>query len=230
MLNYRQIGINHIKKARESAEGFDALAFAVCIKLKFSSSCLHKSDVRNLKKLFSIWSEKAGKIIQNALEYGYIKEYGSFYVVPKLKDTFNNGTLSIETENITLKNVRKELIKLTICNHIHINEKVQSLKQKASNPKTLKEYKTAKKLTKKWNVTKFNTDGGLSYSAIAKKANVSVKTAIKYINELVSANIIKKQTFKIEFFNPVFIKSDKNIFEHRNILFFQQSNRYTLAF
>lgn len=159
--------------------------------------------------------------------YGYIQEYGKYYVVPKLRADFNNGKFYVE--NITLKNVSKELIKLTICNHIEINEKVTSLKQVANNPKSVKEYKTAKRLVQKWNVDKFDTDGGLSYSAIAKKANVSIKTAISYIKELVNCGKVKKQTFKLDFFNPNFIKSDKNVFEFKGILFYQASNKYSLA-
>ena len=227
MQNFKHIGINLIKEARESDERFDALAFSMCIKLKFSSSCLHKSDIRNIKQLFSIGTEKASKVLKNALMYGYIREYGDFYIVPKFKQPFNNAKLYVD--NITLKIVKKELIKLTICNHIKVNEKVYSLKQTAKNPKTLKEYKTAKDLLNKWNVNRFDTGGGLSYSAIAIKANVSIKTAITYINEIIESGKIKKQTFKLEFFNPEFIKSGKNIFEYKNILFYQPSNKYSLA-
>jgi Fic family protein len=223
-----KISVYAIKEARESAERFDAFAFAVCIKLKFSSSVLHKSDIRHLKALFGIGTDKASKVLKNALKYGYVKEYGKYYVAVKLKAEYNN--CQIEIQNITLKTVSKELIKLTICNHIGINEKVTSLKQKASNPKTLREYKTAKRLCDKWNVNNFETDGGLSYSAIAKKANVSIRTAILYIKELVESGKIKKKTFKLEFFNPNFIKSDKNIFESKNILFYQPTNKYYLAF
>lgn len=223
-----KISVYAIKEARESAERFDAFAFAVCIKLKFSSSVLHKSDIRHLKALFGVGTDKASKVLKNALKYGYVKEYGKYYVAVKLKAEYNN--CQIDLQNITLKTVSKELIKLTICNHIGINEKVTSLKQKASNPKTLREYKTAKRLIEKWNVNNFKTDGGLSYSAIAKKANVSIRTAILYIKELVESGKIKKQTFKLEFFNSNFIKSDKNIFEFKNILFYQPTNKYYLAF
>ena len=228
MQSIRNISVYAIKEARESSERFDAFAFAVCIKLKFSSSVLHKSDIRHLKSLFGIGTDKASKVLKNALKYGYINEYGKYYVAVKLKAEYNN--CKIDIQNITLKTVSKELIKLTICNHIEINEKVTSLKEKASNPKTLREYKTAKRLTSKWNVNKFNNDGGLSYSAIAKKANVSIRTAILYIKELVESGKIKKQTFKLEFFNPNFIKSDKNIFEYKRILFYQPTNKYYLAF
>ena len=228
MQSIRNISVYAIKEARESSERFDAFAFAVCIKLKFSSSVLHKSDIRHLKPLFGIGTDKASKVLKNALKYGYINEYGKYYVAVKLKAEYNN--CKIDIQNITLKTVSKELIKLTICNHIEINEKVTSLKEKASNPKTLREYKTAKRLTSKWNVNKFNNDGGLSYSAIAKKANVSIRTAILYIKELVESGKIKKQTFKLEFFNPNFIKSDKNIFEYKRILFYQPTNKYYLAF
>lgn len=227
MPNCKQISIYKIKEARESAERFDAFAFAVCIKLKYSSSMLHKADVRNIRSLFSIGTEKARKVLKNALKYGYIKEYGRFYVACKIKSDFNNN--KIETKNITLKTVSKELKKLTIINHISSNEKVSSLKNMASNPKTLKEYKTAKRLIQKWNVNNFDTDGGLSYCSIAKKANISIRTAIKYIKELVTDGKIKKQTFRLEFFNPEFIKSDTNIFEYKGILFYQQSNKYSLA-
>lgn len=225
---HRNISIYEIKEARMSSEKFDALAFAVCIKLKFSSSVLHKHDIRHLKSLFGIGTDKASKVLKNALEYGYIKEYGKYYVAVKLRAEYNNG--KIDTKNITLKNVRKELVKLTICNHIHVNEKVASLKEKVSNPKTLKDYKTAKGLIDKWNVNKFDTDGGLSYCAIAKKADVSVRTAISYIKELVESGKIKKETFKLEFFNPNFINSGKNVFEYKNILFYQASNKYSLTF
>lgn len=228
MQSNRHISVYAIKEARESSERFDAFAFAVCIKLKFSSSVLHKSDIRHLKALFGIGTDKASKVLKNALQYGYLKEYGKYYIANKLKADYNN--CQIDVQNITLKNVSKELIKLTICNHIKINEKVASLKEKASNPKTLKEYKTAKRLIDKWNVNKFDTECGLSYSAIAKKANVSIRTAITYIKELVESGKIKKQTFKLEFFNYEFIKSDKNVFEFKNILFYQPSNKYSLAF
>lgn len=228
MPNCKHISIFKIKEARESAERFDAFAFAVCIKLKYSSSVIHKADIRSIRTAFGMGTEKASKVLKNALEYGYIEEYHSYYKAIQVKSEYDN--VNIQVDKITLKTVSKELKKLTILNHISNNEKVTSLKEKASNPKSLKEYKKAKRLVDEWNVNKFDTDGGLSYTAIAKKANISVRTAIKYIKELVEAGKIKKQTFKLDFFNPEFIKSEKYIFEYKGILFYQQSNKYSLAF
>lgn len=94
----------------------------------------------------------------------------------------------------------------------------------------MKEFKSAKAKISKWGVNKFDTDGGLSYNAIAKSAKISQRTAITLIKELVSEAKIVKKTFKLEIFNN-FIENKglnlKNVFEFNGISFFQRSNVYS---
>ena len=239
MPNCKHISIFKINEARESAERFDAFAFAVCIKLKYSSSVIHKADIRTIRTTFGIGTEKASKVLKNALKYGYVEERDNMYIAKKIKSVylnkkngiistgFDNLTLKYDKDNITLKNVRKELEKLTVYNHIRTNEKVRTLKQCKQNPSNLKEYKSAKATIQRWCVDKFDTDGGLSYTAIAKKLNVSKNKAIAIIKQMVIDKMIDKVTFKIEFCDPNFINSYKKFFEYKLMLFYQPSNQYS---
>jgi len=239
MIKYKRISSFKIKEARESDERFDALAFAVCIKLKYASSAIHKADIRSLRANFGIGTEKASKVLKNALKYGYIKEENGMYIAQKIKSVylnkkngilstgFDNITLKYDNEKITLKNVRKELEKLTVYNHIKTNEKVRTLKQCKRNPSNLKEYKAAKATIQRWCVDKFDTDGGLSYTAIAKRLNVSKNKAIAIIKQMVVDKMIEKTTFKIQFCDPDLINSYKKVFEHKLMLFYQPSNHYS---
>jgi len=224
------ISIIKLNQALSDKDTLDAFALAIAIKLKYSSSVIHKADIRNLKLKFGIGTEKASKAFKNALRLGYISEYENMFVANKVAAKYYGNTKLVFDCAITLKNVIRELKKLSILNHISVNNKVYSLKSTASNPSNLKEFKDAKAKISKWGINKFNTDGGLSYAAIAKVAKTSQRTAITLIKELVSEAKIKKQTFKLEVFNK-FIENKglnlRNVFEFNGITYHQRSNAYS---
>lgn len=224
------ISIVKLNQALSDKKMLDAFALAICVKLKYSSSVIHKTDVRTLKLTFGVGTQKASEAFKNAVSFGYISEYENMFVANKVAAEYYGNTKLVFDCAITLKNVIRELKKLSILNHISVNDKVYSLKSTASNPSNLKEFKSAKAKISKWGINKFDTDGGLSYNAIAKVARTSQRTAITLIKELVSEAKIKKQTFKLEFFNK-FIENKglnlKNVFEFNGIAFYQRSNQYS---
>lgn len=224
------ISVVNLNEALSNKDMFDAFALAIAIKLKYSSSVMHKTDIRTLKLTFGVGTDKASKAFKNAVRFGYISEYENMFVANKVAAEYYGNTKLIFDCAITLKNVIRELKKLSILNHISVNDKVCSLKKTASNPSNLKEFKSAKAKISKWGVNKFDTDGGLSYNAIAKSAKISQRTAITLIKELVSEAKIVKKTFKLEIFNN-FIENKglnlKNVFEFNGISFFQRSNVYS---
>lgn len=221
-----KVSIFNLRKAIQSKDEMDALALAIAIKATYCSSALHKTDIRNIKHKFGIGSEKAIRSLNLALEKAYIVKKDNMLIAKKVKSDNHNRILVLQ-DNFSIKHIVKELKRLAILLHIETNEKLYSLKNKASNPNNLKEMKRARRIIKEWSMDKFETDGGLSYGAIARKANISVRSAILLVNELVEECLIKKQTFKIELINY----DDErigNTFFYKGIRMFQRSNVYSL--
>lgn len=118
------ISVVKLNEALSNKDMFDAFALAIAIKLKYSSSVMHKTDIRTLKLTFGVGTDKASKAFKNAVGFGYISEYENMFVANKVAAEYYGNTKLIFDCAITLKNVIRELKKLSILNHISVNDKV----------------------------------------------------------------------------------------------------------
>jgi hypothetical protein len=208
---------------------FEALALVLCIKGLYYSSHVHKSDMRSLKKLLKCGQEKLSRSIKTAKSLGWIIENNGLIAKPC---SDNSENIQFECKNLTLSNVENEIRKLVITNHISKWQKVNSLYKEAKQPKTLKQFKSAKKRLIKWGCQNYVAKG-LSYTAFKKELGVSKSKAIELIKELTLDGKILKLVHKKKVFNcfdeNLNLFDSFKVFTHRNTTYYQESNYYIIA-
>ena len=239
MRKYLNISNENLKQAVSDDGVLNATALIICIKLSYSSSVIHKYDIKSLKTAFKSSSKTISSALKIAKEMGLLKEIDGLLVAKKIaipyrmkSSVWRNETLSFDGE-ITIKNIKKELLKLSMVSYVRNRNKIYSLKISTREPKTLREYKKSRKNIIKWSLDKYDTSEGVSYSSIANKTNTSVRKVIYTVKELVKERVISKvrpelkkvNCFKKEF--PLFFQ--RYSFEYGGMTFIQEPNRYSLV-
>ena len=199
-----KLSISEAKQAIQSKSRLEALAFAIQIKGMYVSSCLmdcSSSDksikYSKLKEQFHLGHAKIKRIVNNAVEYGYIRFENGRLIANKLYSTKEFVIrLNISSKESLVNNTKvKSLIQKTvILEHINkisfINDTIYTVK---SSKVPYKEKKLAMKKIYKYALTIPNELIGLSYDRISKIANVNKNKAISFIKDLINRNIINKK-------------------------------------
>ncbi|MGJ7024999.1 hypothetical protein [Petrimonas sulfuriphila] len=131
------------KDAIRSKDRLEALSFAILVKDKFTSSMVNNATIRSCKELFKIGSTRTSRIIKNGLEYGYLRREKGALIANKIKAKGYN--VKIELDGNNLNSVMDIVRKSVLLNHIKVQNRITDTFQSASNPKFLKEYKSARK-------------------------------------------------------------------------------------
>lgn len=198
-----KLSITEAKKAIQSKSRLEALAFAVQIKSMYVSSCLMDCSSSNksikyskLKEQFHLGHAKIKRIIQNAIEFGYIRFENGRIIANKLyseKEFVIRISISNKESFINNNKVKSLIQKSVIIEHINkvsfINDQIYTVKNRKSS------YKERKRSIRKLYQYALNISDelvGVSYNTFCKIANVNKNKAISFIKELVSKNIITK--------------------------------------
>ena len=227
-----------LRQANEDSDILNAVAFTVAIKMKYSSSAVHHYDINSLKKEFKCSYDTISSAIKTGIKLGMLRIDDNVLVANRIASSYHDcfrkskdTTIHLE-EEVTIKNVKRELLNRSIIDYIGVRNKVCSLKNTSREPNTLKEYRNAKKLIQKWGVDKFDTSNGISYSSIARRLNISTRKAIYVIKYLADNGVIKKEVQplkRVNCFNAKFeIFFENYSFLYKNITFYQEPNRYSL--
>jgi predicted transcriptional regulator len=239
MLSRLNVRNEMVRQVANDKRFLNALALVVCIKMKYHSSVIHKYDIKSLKTQFKSSSETISSALKYAKELGLLKEVDGVLIAQKISISFKldssvwrNETIVFKGE-ITIKNIKKELLKLSMVNYLRNRNKIYSQKVLEKEPNNIREYKKIKSNVTKWGIDKYDTSKGISYSSIAIKTNTSVRKVIYTIKELVRDGLITKVTperkrvncFKREF--PLFY--EKYSFEFNGMTFIQEPNLYSIT-
>lgn len=126
---YIYIGINECISAVEHKDRLEALAFALMVKLTFVDSIVKSTSIRKMTRIFRMGWTRLSRVLNNALQYGYVVKEGDIYFVPTLKQrgsfnkrleydfktySTNMDERSVYRINRLMKDIRKAVYK----NHI----------------------------------------------------------------------------------------------------------------
>lgn len=198
-----KLSILEAKQAIQSKSRLEALAFAVQIKGMYVSSCLmdcSSSDksikYSKLKEQFHLGHAKIKRIINNAIEYGYIRFENGRLIANKLystKEFIIRINISSKESLINNSKVKSLIQKTVIIEHINkisfINDQIYTVKHREIS------YKKKKKAMKKlyeYALTISDDLIGISYNTFCKVANINKNKAISFIKDLISHNVITK--------------------------------------
>lgn len=207
-----------LSEAFKSKERFEALVFAVCVKLNFQNSIVYKTDFRSLKAFFKIGQTRLTRILKNGRKYGYINVKDNVLSANKLRSTdaynyrlvFDFKTYKF-TDNVhsafLMKDVADFLRKQIILNYVA----QQNFKENMSNTLASrdaeycngKQYKKAvKQRNNKYMNLRISNDytkhNLISRSRFAKVANCSKSKAKRLVNEMCVSGMMKRKSVLVK--------------------------------
>lgn len=197
-----RLSVDLAKEALGSKEREEALAFAISIKFRFVSSALKGKHTtkKHLKKLFKIGDKKLTRILNNAVDFGYIRFEDDRIIANRLYgDTDLTYTIHVDRKVLLNKDAIKLLRHAVAVRHIGILTYYHDLKKRQTNPKSVNDYKRAcKKMRGKGEA--FST--GVSNSRMAEILNCKVWKARQTMQEITNAGIFTKK----EQYRPFVVK------------------------
>lgn len=227
-----RLSVDLAKEALGSKEREEALAFAISIKFRFVSSTLkgNYTTKKHLKTLFKIGDKKLTRILDNAVDFGYIRFDGDRIIANKLySDLDLTYTIHVDRKILLNKDAVKLLRHAVAVNHVGILTFYSDRKNRQANPKTIGDVKMRN--GKQY----FST--GISNYRMAEVLSCKVWKAKQILKELtVKGTFTKKEQYK-----PTLIKGHINLriwnqfandgvfIKRRNGILVQQlANKYTL--
>lgn len=211
------ISQNTLLNANKDKSSFDALCFAVCIKLNFQNSIVYHKSIRDMKAFFKVGQDKLQRMISNGIKLGYLESSNGMLFAKTLKEhkrinialCMPYKTYSMSNSNtteFTIKSIEKALKELIIIQHISKGEFVENTRQQLAKANesdsnvSLKQYKRISKLASRMNLNKESKRACncFSMTTLSNIANCSKSKARKLINKLVEKGSIKKKYVLIE--------------------------------
>lgn len=227
-----RISIDKAKEALGSKEREEALAFALSIKFRFVSSTLKGkyTTKKHVKSLFKIGDEKLTRILNNAVDFGYIRFEDDRIIANRLYSDINlTYTIHVDRKVLLNKDAIKLLRHAVAVNHVGILTFYSDRKTRQANPKTIGDVKMRN--GKQY----FST--GISNFRMAEVLSCKVWKAKQILKELTVKGIFTKE----EQYKPALIKGHINLriwnqfandgvfIKRRNGILVQQlANKYTL--
>lgn len=224
-----------IHKLNKDAQVRKALALSLYCKDELGIHYVKEFTYNKLHVLTGIHVNTLKKRIHTLMQLGLAFMEGRKLVFNKVHKDNNRNNIVLDTERIhTLKDYEYAIISLGIAivqaNKIFAN----SVIDKCTDPKNLKEYKSAKKFANAHGYGRKFVDNGISYWYMANKFGVSVKTACSVVKFAVKNLIlcVKKN------FEQIFVKSvNKTIgkfcseytFSTKNNIYVVHANSYSLG-
>lgn len=207
-----------LTEASKSKERFEALAFAVCVKLNFQNSIVYKTDIRSLKAFFRIGQTRLTRILKNGKKYGYIELKKNIMVASKLRSmgaynfrlVFDFNTFKFAQNGqsaFLLKDIADFLRKQVILNYVN----QQNFKENMSNTLAsrdaefcdMNKYKKAvKQRNNKYMNLRISNDytkhNSISSARFAKVANCSKSKAKRLVKEMCYSGMMKRKSALIK--------------------------------
>ena len=224
-----------IHKFNNDAQVRKALALSLYCKDELGIHYVKEFTYNKLHVLTGIHVNTLKKRIRTLIQVGLAFMEGKKLVFNKVHKDNNRNNIILDTERIhTLKDYEYAIIALGIA-IVQANKIfVKSVIDKCTDPKNLKEYKSAKKFANAHGYGRKFVDNGISYEYMADKFGVSVKTACSVVKCAVKSLIlcVKKN------FEQIFVKAvNKTIgkfnseytFSTKNNIYVVHANSYSLG-
>ena len=224
-----------IHKLNNDAQVRKALALSLYCKDELGIHYVKEFTYNKLHVLTGIHVNTLKKRIRTLMEVGLAFMEGRKLVFNKVHKDNNRNNIILDTERIhTLKDYEYAIISLGIA-IVQANKIfAKSVIDKCTDPKNLKEYKSAKKLANAHGYGRNFVDNGISYEYMANKFGISVKTACSVVKFAVKNLIlcVKKN------FEQIFVKSvnkaigkfySEYTFSTKNNIYVVHANSYSLG-
>ena len=185
-----RVSLPTIRKALESKESFEALAFCVMAKLNITSSTLNNVTCRSLKETTHLGTKKLNQILSYCEEHGMIKRDGNKIVFKPLS---RDGVLSYEFHNryasrrkkkgekaplvfnLRLYEVKDMLRRAVLAHHFKRLESIRQTIMLTINPSCVNDYRRGRGLRRRLAV--WGDDFYISNKRMAKVARCCVSKA-----------------------------------------------------
>ena len=230
-----QVRNSIIHKLNNDAQVRKALALSLYCKDELGIHYVKEFTYNKLHVLTGIHVSTLKKRIRTLMQVGLAFMEGRKLVFNKVHKDNNRNNIVLDTERMhTLKDYEYAIISLGIA-IVQANKIfAKSVIDKCTDPKNLKEYKSAKKFANAHGYGRKFVDNGISYEYMANKFGVSVKTACSVVKLAVKNLIlcVKKN------FEQIFVKAvNKTIgkfysectFSTKNNIYIVHANSYSLG-
>lgn len=181
--------MNECISAVNDKDRLEALAFALLIKLTFVDSVVKSTSIRQLTFIFRMGWTRLSRVLNNALQYGYVVKEGDIYFVPTLKQrgSFNKRmefdfVPFSKTEDgrsaYRLNALMKEIRKIVWKNHIKKQRAFCDTALSVDSPSDDKEYKRSRgRLKRMCGITRISKDTIQSSSRLSIRRSMQVMGA-----------------------------------------------------
>ena len=224
-----------IHKLNKDAQVRKALALSLYCKDELGIHYVKEFTYNKLHVLTGIHVNTLKKRIHTLMQVGLVFMEGKKLVFNKVHKDNNRNNIILDTERIhTLKDYEYAIISWGIA-IVQANKNfVKSVIDKCTDPKNLKEYKSAKKLANAHGYGRKFVDNGISYEYMANNFGISVKTACSVVKFAVK-NLILRVKKNLE---QIFVKAvNKTIckfnseytFSTKNNIYIVHANSYSLG-
>lgn len=224
-----------IHKLNNDAQVRKALALSLYCKDELGIHYVKEFTYNKLHVLTGIHVSTLKKRIRTLMQVGLAFMEGRKLVFNKVHKDNNRNNIVLDTERMhTLKDYEYAIISMGVAIVQENKNFVKSVIDKCTDPKKLKEYKSAKKFANAHGYGMNFLDNGISYKYMANNFDISVKTACSAVKFAVKNLIlcVKKN------FEQIFVKAvNKNIgksnseytFSTKNNVYVVHANSYSLG-
>lgn len=220
----------------------ESLAFAMMVKLTFVNSRIKDATVKRCKEIFGIGSARMCRIIKNGIQYGYIRREGNTIIANSLKSEksyhFHNDFEALtasrtknksqnedkdksdKKDEVQCKYKLKDVIALiheaVLLNHISKQSECSDTINTLQDPKTLKQFKKAKKWQGRMRLCKDKACERLSNKRIMDITH----TSLYHSRNIIRSIVRKRWALKRDVIIPTEI--DKDNFEKSANMWFKK--------
>lgn len=195
-------------------ERIDALAFALLIKQAYVDSIVRDATQRKLKDLFGMGSDKLKKVINDGIEFGFLRWNGKKLIANKLHgekalSIILKGDWFVEAKNknkknkLTLIGVRSIIEMAIFVNQVNMQSNCADTHNRATSGQTVKQVRNAKQGESRMLHGQFNENfTGLSNIRVQQLIGRKKKKALSTIKAAISHGLVSKQV-REKFFGVV---------------------------
>lgn len=207
------IGTETLRFVAGNRDKIDALAFAIMVKQERINSTITNCSQRNLKKVFHMGSDTLRRVIDDGLEYGFLRRDGNRLVANKICQNKKLGykiarQIFIEAkykngDHLTLSNVRTIIEEAIIVNQISMQQSCTDTHNRATNGQTTQSIRAARKRESRMLKRQYCNDyNGLSNLRIQQLIDRKHGKAVKVVKQAISHKLVSKRIRMTEFNVP----------------------------
>ena len=178
----KNIRISILNKCFRNADFLKAIALMFLYHARANNNTLQDYSINKLSRICGIHHTTAKKRVSTLLEYGLAKIENGSLIFLSVKSKHKNRNAHIpELDFSDIAITEKILYALLICTLQSRKDFCKRTILRNQHPHSVKEYKEAKTLLRKFGYSSEYHEHGLSYKTIAYKLGVCIKTAFDYV-------------------------------------------------